>query len=147
MSASKTGLDPEFVKRLNRFEAALAKQGIRVVMTCGYRSIEEQNKLYTKGRTSPGSIVTKARGGYSWHNFGLAADYAFVIDGKVTWNGPWDLFGKIARQCGLEPGVATGRSSRIGLTCSGPTARRSPRCAQPNGPRSDPSSEAPSRRR
>jgi len=104
MSASKTGLDPEFVKRLNRFEAALAKQGIRVVMTCGYRSVEEQNKLYAKGRTSPGSIVTKARGGYSWHNFGLAADYAFVIDGKVTWNGPRDLFGKIARQCGLEWG-------------------------------------------
>lgn len=104
MSASKTGLDPEFVKRLNRFEAALAKQGIKVVMTCGYRSIEEQNRLYAKGRTAPGSIVTKARGGYSWHNFALAADYAFVINGKVTWNGPWDLFGKIARQCGLEWG-------------------------------------------
>ncbi len=104
MSASKTGLDPEFVKKLNRFEAALAGQGIKVVMTCGYRSVEEQNKLYAKGRTAPGSIVTKARGGYSWHNWGLAADYAFVINGKVTWNGPWNIFGQVAASCGLEWG-------------------------------------------
>lgn len=48
--------------------------------------------------------MTNARGGYSWHNFGLAADYAFIINGKVTWNGPWDAFGKIARECGLEWG-------------------------------------------
>ena len=47
---------------------------------------------------------TNARGGYSWRNFGFAADYAFVINGKVTWNGPWDVFGKLAKQCGLEWG-------------------------------------------
>lgn len=41
---------------------------------------------------------------YSWHNFGLAADYAFVVNGKVTWNGPWDVFGRVARLCGLEWG-------------------------------------------
>ena len=104
MSASRIGLDPEFAKRLSRFEKKLADCGIRVVLTWGYRSIESQNQLYAKGRTAQGSIVTNARGGYSWHNFGLAADYAFVIDGKVTWKGPWDLFGKVARQCGLEWG-------------------------------------------
>jgi len=104
MSASRIGLDPGFAKKLGRFEARLAEQGIRVVLTWGYRSIESQNGLYAKGRTAPGSIVTNARGGYSWHNFGLAADYAFVIDGKVTWNGPWDVFGKVARQCELEWG-------------------------------------------
>ena len=104
MSASRIGLDPEFAKKLSCFEIALAKQGIKVILTWGYRSIESQNGLYAKGRTTPGSIVTNARGGYSWHNYGLAADYAFIIDGKVTWNGPWDKFGKIARQCGLEWG-------------------------------------------
>ena len=104
MSASRQGLDPEFAKKLVRFEAALAEKGISVILTCGHRSPAEQNRLYAKGRTSPGAIVTNARGGYSWHNYGLAADYAFVIDGKVTWNGPWVLFGLIARQCGLEWG-------------------------------------------
>jgi len=104
MSASKKGLDPQFAKKLIAFEIALAKRDIKVIMTWGYRSVEEQDDLYAKGRTAPGSKVTNARGGYSWHNFRLAADYAFVIDGKVTWNGPWETFGRIARQCGLEWG-------------------------------------------
>lgn len=104
MSTSIVGLDPEFAKKLVRFEATLAKQGIKVVLTWGYRSIEVQNQPYAKGRTAPGSTVTNAYGGYSWHNYGLAADYAFIIDGKVTWKGPWEVFGKIARLCGLEWG-------------------------------------------
>ncbi|MCL4553492.1 MAG: M15 family metallopeptidase [Candidatus Marsarchaeota archaeon] len=104
MSASRAGLDPKFIQKLTLFEKTLAEHGIKVVLTWGYRSIADQNKLYAKGRTAPGNVVTNAYGGYSWHNFGLAADYAFVINGKVTWNGPWDVFGKIARQCGLEWG-------------------------------------------
>lgn len=104
MSASKQGLDPVFVTKLNLFEKKLAARGIRVIMTWGYRSIAEQNRLYAIGRTTPGKKVTNARGGYSWHNFGLAADYAFVIGGKVTWDGPWDIFGQVARECGLEWG-------------------------------------------
>jgi len=104
MSASKQGLDPVFVTKLNLFEKKLAARGIRVIMTWGYRSIAEQNRLFQIGRTTPGKKVTNARGGYSWHNFALAADYAFVIGSKVTWNGPWDIFGQVARECGLEWG-------------------------------------------
>jgi len=104
MSASKQGLDPEFVTKLNLFEKQLADHGIRVMMPCGYRSIAEQNRLYAQGRTKPGKKVPNARGGYSWHNFALAADYAFVVNGKPTWDGPWDVFGKTARECGLEWG-------------------------------------------
>lgn len=104
MSASRVGLDPEFAKKLALFERKLAENGIKVILTAGHRSIDEQNRLYAMGRTKPGKIVTNARGGYSWHNFGLAGDYAFVINGKVTWNGPWDVFGRIARACGLEWG-------------------------------------------
>lgn len=89
---------------LESFEKRLLANGIRVVLTCGYRGAAEQDKLYAKGRTAPGVKVTNARGGYSWHNFGLAADYAFIVCGKVTWNGPWPLFGKLARECGLEWG-------------------------------------------
>ncbi len=104
MSASKAGLDPEFAKKLALFEKKLADHNVRVLMTDGYRSWEEQDKLYARGRTAPGPRVTNAKGGYSWHNFRLAADYAFVINGKVTWNGPWELLGKIAHECGLEWG-------------------------------------------
>ena len=104
MSASRVGLDPEFDAKLQLFERKLAQNGIKVILTSGYRSCEEQDKLYAAGRTKPGKVVTNARSGYSWHNFGLAGDYAFVINGKVTWNGPWDTFGKIARECGIEWG-------------------------------------------
>lgn len=106
MSASKDNLDPEFAKKLALFEKKLEGHNIRVLMTDGYRSWQEQDKLYARGRTAPGPKVTNAKGGYSWHNFKLAADYAFVVNGKVTWSGPWDTFGKIARECGLEWGGA-----------------------------------------
>ncbi len=98
------GLDPEFRAKLEEFEKRLLDRGIRVKLVCGYRSIEEQNRLYAQGRTAPGKVVTKARGGYSWHNFGLAADYAFVVDGQLTCNGSWNVFGRVARECGLEWG-------------------------------------------
>jgi peptidoglycan L-alanyl-D-glutamate endopeptidase CwlK len=51
---------------------------IRVVQ--GLRTIEEQNELYAQGRTKPGKVVTNARGGKSYHNFGLAFDYALMYD-------------------------------------------------------------------
>ena len=100
----KADLDPEFRRKLELFEKRLLESGIRVKLVSGYRSFEEQNRLYALGRTKPGGIVTKARGGYSWHNFGLAADYAFISGGQLTWDGPWKIFGRIARECGLEWG-------------------------------------------
>lgn len=49
---------------------------IRVVQ--GLRTIEEQNSLYAQGRTKPGVIVTNAKGGSSFHNYGLAIDICFL---------------------------------------------------------------------
>jgi hypothetical protein len=37
--------------------------------------MEEQAALYAKGRTSGGRIVTKAKPGQSYHNYGLAFDW------------------------------------------------------------------------
>jgi peptidoglycan LD-endopeptidase CwlK len=51
---------------------------IRIVQ--GLRTIEEQNAIYAQGRTTPGKIVTKAQGGHSYHNYGLAIDFALIID-------------------------------------------------------------------
>jgi peptidoglycan L-alanyl-D-glutamate endopeptidase CwlK len=44
------------------------------------RTFEEQNALYAQGRTKPGKIVTKARGGESMHNYGLAVDIVLLVD-------------------------------------------------------------------
>lgn len=51
---------------------------VRIVQ--GLRTIEEQNALYAQGRTKPGNIVTNARGGSSFHNYGLAIDFAILYD-------------------------------------------------------------------
>nr|WP_229522521.1 M15 family metallopeptidase [Paenibacillus monticola] len=63
-------------------------RGVPILITQGLRTIVEQNALYAQGRTKPGSIVTNARGGESYHNYGLAVDFALLLpDGKsVSWD-------------------------------------------------------------
>lgn len=51
-----------------------AKAGIPLTVTFTLRSMETQAALYAQGRTKPGKVVTNARPGYSFHNFGLALD-------------------------------------------------------------------------
>jgi peptidoglycan LD-endopeptidase CwlK len=58
------------------------KRGVCIAITQGYRSIEEQNELYAQGRTKPGKIVTNAKGGDSYHNYGLAIDFCLIINDK-----------------------------------------------------------------
>lgn len=44
------------------------------------RTVAEQDALYAQGRTKPGNVVTKAKGGQSYHNYGLAIDVVLLID-------------------------------------------------------------------
>ena len=44
------------------------------------RTFAEQNKLFAQGRTAPGKIVTRARGGQSYHNYGFAIDIVLLVD-------------------------------------------------------------------
>jgi peptidoglycan L-alanyl-D-glutamate endopeptidase CwlK len=44
------------------------------------RTFAEQDALYAQGRTKSGNIVTKARGGQSYHNYGLACDIVLLVD-------------------------------------------------------------------
>ncbi len=79
---------------------------IDIVFTCTLRSVAEQNKLYAKGRTLPGKIVTNARGGESFHNYGVAFDICPVINGKAIFNdiSLFNRVGKIGINLGLEWG-------------------------------------------
>lgn len=64
----------------------------------GYRSAQEQDELYTHGRSAPGPIVTYKRGGESKHNVlpSKALDVAFLLpDGTTSWSP--DLLSKFAR--------------------------------------------------
>lgn len=48
----------------------------------GFRSFQEQTQLYAKGRTTQGPIVTRAKAGFSFHNYGLATDWGYFTSPK-----------------------------------------------------------------
>lgn len=48
----------------------------------GLRTFQEQAAIYAQGRTAPGKIVSNAKPGYSYHNYGLAFDIVLLINGK-----------------------------------------------------------------
>lgn len=52
------------------------------ILIVGNRSYEEQDALYAKGRTAPGPKVTNAKGGESYHNFGVAGDFGVFRQGS-----------------------------------------------------------------
>ncbi|ENH96451.1 peptidoglycan L-alanyl-D-glutamate endopeptidase CwlK [Gracilibacillus halophilus YIM-C55.5] len=65
--------------------------GISIIITDGLRSVEEQNAIYEQGRSQEGKIVTYAKGGESYHNYGLAVDFALEpSDGQVIWDTEYD---------------------------------------------------------
>lgn len=65
----------------------LNKLEIEIRIVQGLRTFDEQNTLYTQGRTTPGAIVTQAKGGESYHNFGLALDFCLLHkDDSISFN-------------------------------------------------------------
>jgi peptidoglycan LD-endopeptidase CwlK len=72
-------------------------------VTSGFRSFEEQDRLYAQGRTTAGQIVTNARGGESMHNFGVAFDYCFkgTEPYPPTTNKKWKTVNDIAEVLGF----------------------------------------------
>lgn len=62
-------------------EALLSPKGVTVEVISGLRSWSAQAALYAQGRTKTGPIVTKARPGSSWHNYGLAIDLGLFKNG------------------------------------------------------------------
>ncbi|RYG74294.1 M15 family peptidase [Lentibacillus lipolyticus] len=84
-------LDPLVAKKAEAFVKKAAEQGIDVAITETVRSVERQNELYKQGRSEGGNIVTYAKGGESYHNYGLAVDFALRNnDGDIIWDTAYD---------------------------------------------------------
>ncbi len=100
-------LDPVFTQTLLKIFKVMKKEhGYDMAILEGYRSPERQNRL-----AAMGSNVTNAAAFQSWHQYGLAADCAFLRDGKIviTEKDPWamrgyQLYGKVAESFGLTWG-------------------------------------------
>ena len=60
--------------------------GKDVRIISGTRTYAEQDALYAQGRTAPGPIVTRAKGGQSNHNFGIAWDIGIFNNGNYSTN-------------------------------------------------------------
>lgn len=89
-----------------------AQEGIPLVLVSGHRSDEEQDALYAQGRSSapgekPKAVVTGARGGSSWHNYGFAFDVAIVKGNQPTWPPNLELWGRVGA-IGEELGLGWG---------------------------------------
>lgn len=96
-------LTPEMAKLAQEFIKRCDAAGIDVIITSTYRNAESQNAIYAQGRTTPGSKVTNARAGESYHNYRIAFDFCPVVNGKAQWNdiGLFKKCGAIAKELGM----------------------------------------------
>lgn len=104
-------LRPEIRPMVDAFVAAVKAAGIDMIVTCTYRSPEEQAAEFAKGRDAVGNVInehlitTKARPGQSAHNYGLALDVVPIANGKCVWsvNDPlWQRIGALGVAAGLQ---------------------------------------------
>jgi hypothetical protein len=105
-------IHPSVATRARAMVHLCSQSGVEVVITQGLRSWQEQDQLYAKGRTilplGSEHFVTMAKGGQSYHNFGLAFDIV-VLDaiGKADWDvshSGWATAAEIGKSLGLEWG-------------------------------------------
>jgi len=107
------GLNRKFRKQAEEFLVAAQpiaeKHGITIEVISGLRSWQQQSALFAQGRTKPGNIVTKARPGSSWHNYGLAIDLGLFANGKYLDSADpkradriYAELGKLAASMGIE---------------------------------------------
>lgn len=97
-------LDRDFAQRLMAvFTVMRERHGYEMALLEGYRSPERQERL-----AAAGSHVSNARAFQSFHQYGLAADCAFIRDGRlvISERDPWamrgyQLYGEAAESVGM----------------------------------------------
>ncbi|MEC5387273.1 M15 family metallopeptidase [Uliginosibacterium sp. H3] len=99
-------LDIDFQQRLLKVFQRMREQGYEMALIEGYRSPDRQNRL-----AAMGGSVTNAKAFQSYHQYGLAADCAFMRDGRlvISERDPWamrgyELYGKEAEAAGMTWG-------------------------------------------
>ena len=96
---------PEVQPHARALVTKAAQHGITIKVISGLRTYEEQNDLYAQARTKPGRIVTKARDGFSNHNFGIAFDIGVFEGTKYLDDSPkYKAVGVLGMDLGLEWG-------------------------------------------
>ena len=117
---------------IDRTSKLIARINSEEVTPCdlffGMRTIAQQDALYALGRTVKnqdgacslkplGNIVTNARGGYSFHNYGLAADIVFRPGGRWSWDYkkyPYARLGEVGQSLGMTWGGSPEFTKKLG---------------------------------
>jgi len=110
-----SGLHPIVEEKSNQLVEKTKAKGISILITDGFRSVESQNEIYERGRSKEGAIVSYARGGESYHNYGLAIDFALLNehggisydlqrDGNNNGEADWFEVARIGKELGFEWG-------------------------------------------
>jgi len=120
--AKLTDVNPIVVDKALQLVSLAFDKGFKLLITQGFRSYAYQNELYAQSRTQAQlnavglkNVVAKpnepwatnARGGYSYHNFGLAFDFAVLDkDDKIDWDtvSKYNTVGALGKTLGLEWG-------------------------------------------
>lgn len=106
---NRTKLHPWLNYKLGLLLKQCEKKGIYLIITEGFRSKEYQDKLYAKGRTKPGNIVTNVKGSdySSQHQWGIAFDIA-INDPKLLYN-----------EATIKKVAKIAKSNKVGLAWGG----------------------------
>ena len=107
-------LHPEIRNATSSMLTNLKKDNVNVEISLATRTYEEQDRLYSKGRNEKGEIideskvVTYAKGGQSYHNFGLAFDVeVYNENGTKNWNKQSEAWQKVINE-GKKQGFLAG---------------------------------------
>jgi len=106
-AARLSAVKPELAEKCRTIIQLAANEGFSLIVTNGFRTTEEQNELYKIGRRgiTGEKKVTNARGGQSNHNHGAAVDFAFVVNGEISWEDSlYQNVGRWAKIVGLNWG-------------------------------------------
>lgn len=104
-SSDLNSLNPHLASMARQFLELTKAHHLDVRIYAAFRSWDEEDRLFAQGRWTPGDIVTNARGGDSYHNWGLAFDAAPFENGVISQDiGKYKLMGQLGKQVGLEWG-------------------------------------------
>jgi peptidoglycan L-alanyl-D-glutamate endopeptidase CwlK len=106
-------IHPALAEKVRSMAELLALENITIRVTTALRSWKEQAALYAEGRDAQGNIVnpkqvvTHAKAGTSWHNYGLGVDVAPFDGGIPDWNAShpaWKRIIAVGESVGLVSG-------------------------------------------
>jgi peptidoglycan L-alanyl-D-glutamate endopeptidase CwlK len=104
-SNSINSLNPRVKQLANQFLKLAKSKKLNVKITSAFRSWNDSDKLYAQGRTTPRQVSSNARGGESYHNWGLAFDAAPFENGVISKDiEKFKEMGRLGEQVGLQWG-------------------------------------------